>query len=210
MSLVCHRHKFIYLKTRKTASTSIQAGLSLICEEDDHVGFMTSMPMDYIPRGGTIKATRGQSHNYPEDIRKIYPEEWNKYRKVVCVRNPFFAAVSLAYHSGVYEVEKIRDWILENLEWNDMEKFVYYEGRLITERVIVFEDLIDSYEEVCLDLGFNPSPLPHLRKNTIQPLTKPHVRQVMDITTYRYIKGTHERILKRYYPELSFETLWTS
>jgi len=33
--IISHKHKFIFMKTRKTAGTSIQVALSKICGPDD-------------------------------------------------------------------------------------------------------------------------------------------------------------------------------
>lgn len=209
MSLICKEHRFIYLKTRKTGSTSVQVGLSKVCSTHDHIGFMTTPATDYQKQGKPLTSIRGKSHNYPEAIEKAFPEEWKTYRKVVCIRNPFTAAVSLAFHEGLKEIGKVRKWIKEHPHWLDMETFVYQDGNLITERIIKFENFIPSYQAVCLDLGFPPPLLPHLRQKK-SPILRSFIEEVIDTPSYKIIKNQHERLLKDFYPEISPKNIWPS
>ena len=40
--IICHEHKFIFIKTRKTAGTSIETALSKFCGESDSLTSLSS------------------------------------------------------------------------------------------------------------------------------------------------------------------------
>lgn len=164
MSIICHKHRFIYLKTRKTASTSIQVGLSRVCQEGDVVTRISANAPNYVIRGPHIRGIRGKSHNYPEDIKEQFPKEWKEYRKVVAIRDPYMAAASTAVYSGARSVHRAREWIKEHIEWLDNETFIFpFDGTKV-EHIIRFEHLREDYNRVCRELGFDPPGMPHLRR----------------------------------------------
>ena len=103
MSIICHEHEFIYLKSRKTASTSLQVAFSRVCKEGDTVTYISALAKNYQIRGEEIRGHRGRSHNYPEDLFEQFPLEWREYRKIVAVRNPYAYIVSVAIHAGMLD-----------------------------------------------------------------------------------------------------------
>ena len=60
--ILSHKHKFIFLKTKKTASTSLEIALSKICGKDDIV-----TPVSELTWLGNI---RYFEKNTEEDLRK--------------------------------------------------------------------------------------------------------------------------------------------
>ena len=98
--IVSHRHRFIFIKTRKTASTSIQIALSEFCGPDD---ILTPI----IDEGEPTKGYRGprndaglNTHSPARAIREHLGDElWSSYFKFCFERNPFDKAVSRYYWS---------------------------------------------------------------------------------------------------------------
>ena len=200
MSIICHEHEFIYLKTRKTASTSLQVAFSRVCKPGDTVTFISAAAKNYQIRGEEIPGHRGRSHNYPEDIAAKFPEEWKNYRKIAAVRNPYYAIVSTAIHAGMLEPVRARLWIRDKLKagWLDNETFLYpFDGTEI-DYVIRFEELEQGYQRVCDDLGIEVFQLPHIRKRGDIGFT---YDQVLDNDTRALIKEHSARTLKDYYGE---------
>ena len=77
--LVSHTHKFIYLKTKKTASTSIELFLKPWCDNG-------------------IAVTETHAHVHAKNIKKLIGEEvWQAYTKICPIRNPWDQLVSY-YH----------------------------------------------------------------------------------------------------------------
>ena len=64
MAIVCHKWRFIFIKTRKTAGSSVEIALSRVCSAED---FIT--PLDY--RGGSDEQLRRESGGHP-------PVNWRK------------------------------------------------------------------------------------------------------------------------------------
>ncbi|MDN3517871.1 sulfotransferase family 2 domain-containing protein [Aquisalimonas lutea] len=124
MAIVCHKHKFMFIKTRKTAGSSVEIALSRLCDADDFV-----TPLSY-PDGFDERLRResgGQSpvnwrkrwwqyrdwkeirhrikygkqamvlgtHATARELRNRYGDAtWNQYLRVTIERNPWDKAVS--------------------------------------------------------------------------------------------------------------------
>jgi hypothetical protein len=105
--IVSHEHRFIFLKTRKTAGTSIELALSQVCGPDDVITPLAEA--DEIvrrelggrgPQNHTKPTLRRNAHAHLPAIpvRKIVgPEVWDDYRKLTVERNPWDAVVSLYF-----------------------------------------------------------------------------------------------------------------
>ncbi|MCL2930743.1 MAG: hypothetical protein MGG11_00075 [Trichodesmium sp. MAG_R03] len=88
--IISHKYKFIFLKTKKTAGTSIEISLSRFCGDDDII-----TPIDFTDEA--IRKLLGQKpQNYldfrnhitsQEVLKKIEPSIWNTYYKFCFERN---------------------------------------------------------------------------------------------------------------------------
>lgn len=113
--IVSHRHRFIFIKSAKTASSSIELMLSKICGPDD---VLTSLaPFDerfdadyyeFQPRNNE----GFENHMSASEIKKKVGEGiWNQYLKITVVRNPWDMVVS-RYH---WEKERLWPSIRKNI-----------------------------------------------------------------------------------------------
>jgi hypothetical protein len=117
MTIISHRHRFIFLKTRKTAGTSVQAWLlehlgprDIIVSDRDlwplpRPFFSTPSPTtQWIEREIWIKRRlarlglrhmRLKPHTNATLVREVVGEEiWGQYRKIAIVRNPWDQTIS--------------------------------------------------------------------------------------------------------------------
>jgi hypothetical protein len=125
--LISHKYKFIFIKTRKTASTSIEMALSQLMDEGDAITPIapkdekTRTDMGIFPRNYSgrfnlvaeffhenrnierslkdfIKARRYYNHLAAEKIRsRLGKEKWDSYYKFCFDRNPWDKCLSHYY-----------------------------------------------------------------------------------------------------------------
>lgn len=118
--ILSHEHKFIFLKTKKTAGTSVELALSEICGPDDIITPVVKKdevlrkgrkPQNYVLHpdtytlGTRLRLAIGQearragaeffNHMAAWQVRRVVPAEiWRSYRKVTIERNPWDREVS--------------------------------------------------------------------------------------------------------------------
>ena len=112
--IISHKHKFIFLKTIKTAGTSIQAALAEHCGEEDiitgdsinkkNIDKFKNIPLHmYNPLEDPDSFTEippvlHHEHVYLSFIKQwLGSEIWNNYFKFAFIRNPFDLAISKYY-----------------------------------------------------------------------------------------------------------------
>ena len=119
--LISHRYKFIYTKTVKTASTSVEAYFERFClpdgeglpptdARDEHesetgiIGYRGKLreKRKWFQYRGKRLANPRWFHHMPAALiqRQIGAEIWDSYFKFCVVRNPFEKAISAYEHLG--------------------------------------------------------------------------------------------------------------
>lgn len=118
--ILSHAHRFIFLKTKKTAGTSVELALSELCGPDDVITPVIKRdealrrgrkPQNYLvaPENRTpqtrLRVAIGQeprkagseffNHMSARQVKRLVPTEvWRTYRKVTIERNPWDREVS--------------------------------------------------------------------------------------------------------------------
>jgi hypothetical protein len=184
--IISHDYKFIFIKTNKTAGTSVEIALSKFCGPDDIVTPISGndeaqrKEMGYtgaqnyqaerrlLPR--RISSLLGMSekkaffnHISAGRIRAQIPREtWDSYFKFCIERNPWDRAISGYFWKNRKEPRQpLIEWLKNGghkvLQERGRDLYLI-DGDIAVDRVIRYENLSDELEEIRLNLGL-PEPL---------------------------------------------------
>jgi hypothetical protein len=175
--LCSHKKKFIYLKTLKTAGTSVEIFFEKYCHpletysenhatnelitEDGIIGY----------RGSKPDLERFYNHMPAAKVRELLGESiWNSYYKFCVIRNPFDKVVSMFWMSlseadrlnlkyGPFQIvqQKFYEYTLNSSKFPLDRHIFLIDGELAVDHFIRFEFLNDDVKEVCRMLDIPPS-----------------------------------------------------
>lgn len=179
--IISHRYRFIFLRTEKTASTSLTAALREALGEDAlHAGLKRPAWAKYSPiHHGALKRNFPDlfglhPHATARQVRRLLgPEIFDSYFKFAVERNPWERQVSLYFHrewkKGNTSPDFDRDMrsvFYRNTEYVRLNNWsVYASGaHVAADRVLRYERLEDELAGLCETLSL-PAPLslPKLR-----------------------------------------------
>ena len=180
--IISHKHKFIFVKTKKTAGTSIEIALSNLCGKNDiltpiadedesqrrknkihpknyKIGihdFKIADLKELIKKG--LKYKRRQlysNHSTAKEIQKnLDPKIWNSYFKFCFERNPIDKAISAYnYHMKFSNQELSFEHFLKS---NDFYKnFHRYsiDDQIAVDFVGKYETLQDDFDHILRQIG---------------------------------------------------------
>ncbi len=183
--IVSHRHRYIFVRTRKTAGTSVEIALSKFCGPDDIV---TRDADDALRRelgypgpqnDGGISLTqytfgewrrfllrgeraRFKNHMAAARIRALVGENiWRSYYKFAIERDPWDKAISLYYWRTRNEAPRrpLLQFLKEVGTRSLSNAHIYLiDGQVAVDRIIAYEHLTAQLEEVRVKIGL-PEPL---------------------------------------------------
>ena len=168
--IVSHKHRFIFVKNRKTAGTSIEIGLGGICGDHDiitpispkderarvELGYRGAqrfnLPLKSWSSSRILKAIRKRnrkslqfySHIPSTEIVNHLPKDvWNNYFKFTVERNPYDKVVSFFFwRNGHKKYKSVADFIEDGGLWGK-DGFDLYSinGSIAVDKVYFYEDL---------------------------------------------------------------------
>ena len=187
--IISHTHKYIFLKSLKTAGTSVEAALSKHCGANDMVTPLGDYWFNRDERGEWIHSAMNSEGFYQHDSavdvkRKVDPEVWETYFKFSIARNPWDRVVSLfswearnrpelkpvrklhhklgvAFDEFAETARLFRAFVAG--EWSTNDHIYLIDGRLCVDYVIRYEALSDDIGEVCRRVGIPSVDLPRLK-----------------------------------------------
>jgi hypothetical protein len=211
--IISHRHKFIFLKTNKTAGTSVEIALSKFCGPDDIITPIspedeeTRRKLGYpgcqnyllpISSYGIYDAAswlfrRKRKHFYNHISAKevkafIGDQVWEEYFKFCIERNPWDRVISLYYWHCRSEPrptisEFIRSTVPLILKKRGYELYTI-DDKIAVDKVCLYENLSDELEAVRGHIG--------IPEKLELPRAKSQSRK--DKRSYRDILGEEERM----------------
>jgi hypothetical protein len=156
--IVSHSRKFIFLKTRKTAGTSLEIALSKYCGPEDvlaPINFDEDMRKEISGRGKQNYARpfrklsphqmyrflrRGEEVEVFTEhmtavaaMRLLAPEVWNSYFKFTIVRNPFDRMLSRYFWTMKARPDNRESWHIETLD-----QFLRYKAGCVNENWLIY------------------------------------------------------------------------
>ena len=154
--IVSHRHRFIFLKTRKTAGTSIEIHLSQLCDEGDIVTPFGVPEPGHLPRN----AEGYYNHMPSAEIReRVGRRIWNSYFKFCFERNPWDKVVSQYFFTrGRHGLEGLAfDDFVRSGELPVDSPAYRLEGEVCMDRIGQYADLLADLGRICGAIGI-PAP----------------------------------------------------
>lgn len=150
--IISHKYRFIFIKTIKTAGTSIEAYLSPYCGADDV--FTPVVP----PEAGHEARNFGGYYNHMSawQVRKaVGPDIWNGYFKFCVERNPWDKTVSdfCMANQRAGSRYQFADYFRRGRFCRSWELYTDVDGSLLVDRVLRYEQLDPQLGEVFQQLG---------------------------------------------------------
>ena len=186
--IISHSNQFIWIKTRKAASSSIEVGLNWICNKKDYINWLKE----------NKKAQEGLKLTKKSELRKygisphtdittlkekainqklITPEEWDSYFKFTIERNPWDKVISYYY----YRFANKSFHVTFQKFMNDWNWDICYNWPLYTENdeikvdyIMKFENIKEEMEFISEKIGKN---IELLNENRFRPKEEKDYRQ---------------------------------
>lgn len=183
--IVSHRHQFIFLKTKKVASTSVEIALSGLCGPDDIITPIAeehlrerkaqnyALPFRERPWAGkwrTLVGARvtarrsGFYHHMPAALARDYlgRDIFDRYFKFTIERNPWDRQVSHYYWQTRRDTPRpdFSDYIDRPRKEKRIDNFDIYsiDGEIVADHVMRYEDLDAEFERACRRFGLDKAP----------------------------------------------------
>lgn len=143
--IISHKHKFIFVKTFKTAGSSVEKYLYDYLGPND---ILTGSDRDGLP-SLNAKPVRHRSAKW---IKEKYPKEWKSYYKFAVDRNPWDVAVSWFYwmkHAGRIQDYTFDTW-LKQADYNGLKNWNRYtiDNKVAVDKVLKYENLKDEIKTI--------------------------------------------------------------
>lgn len=189
---ISHQYKFIFIKTRKTAGSSIENIFLNKIKNDFVFGGMPFEKLDPIN-------IRECEHSGYKFISRKFPKEWSEYYKFTVERNPWDKVVSRYHWYNAERPKKARgsfeEFIFGKKKFffkNDWD--LYANDQPLVDNVLRYENLNNDFKDVCriLNLPYN-NELNHTKlKSQYRNKAdyRSHYTEKTKAEVYKHYKGT--------------------
>ena len=171
--IVSHQHRLIFLKTRKTAGTSVEIALSRVCGPDDVITRLTDEDEELrASLGGRGPQNTDApplpvkpfNHMPARGVRRVVGRQvWRGYHRVTIERNPWDLVVSQYYwrHRAVETPPTFDEWVrtpmVEKLA-DKNAKIYRIDDRIVAHRIMRQESLDADLAALWSEQGLPGSP----------------------------------------------------
>lgn len=224
--IVSHRYRFIFIKTHKTAGSSMEMALGPLCGPDDIVTPMESNRGTDIPRNFHADTPLGRAYAKSKWVRKcidrhspllgawyyehmpatrvrelVGRDVWNRYHKFCFERNPWAKVVSYfnwKRHGQGRSVPEFRDYVLRKTHRLPMDARLYFDGdECLMDEVIDYSDFQGGFADVCQRLGIPYDGHMPREKTGVKQEKGGDYRDYYDDETREKVAGAFAREIRR-------------
>lgn len=211
--ILSHQHQFIFVRCRKTASTSLEIALSRICGPHDIITPIRGEdevlrerlggrpPQNYRSQDGTM---RFYNHMPAAEIRILSGERtWSSYFRWCVERNPWDKVVSMYYHRHPrHDRPPLRTFVASGASVRPFNYRLYtIGGERAVDRIIRYEDLPAELELLAsmLNIPAQALELPRAKAAFRDPQRRPYVEEYEPWTRYMVAYQFAEEIAMHHY-----------
>ena len=146
--LLSHKYKFIFIKTKKTAGTSVEIELNKIMSDEDIVTPIKPPHSNHFPRNYIFGKKKLFNHINATDIKQIIPSSiFNNYFKFCIEREPvekclsdFFMYKNSPYHNFKYLNYTWENYLNKAIFPIDTKKYTDHKNNLCVDKIIKYEN----------------------------------------------------------------------
>lgn len=215
--IISHKHKFIFLKTTKTAGTSIEIALSKFCGSQDIItpistedeknrsilgyrgsqnyiipfsNYSFSDMVNFLIR---VKKRKYHNHIAANLVRRVIGEKiWDQYFKFCFARNPWDRAVSQYYWRRAEGSPHNFSEFINSRNLRSLRKKGYglytIDGEVVVDRICRYENIADELDFIRKQLKLpGKLELPRTKSGTRNDTV--HYRDLFDNTDRKKIAG---------------------
>jgi hypothetical protein len=224
--IVSFERRFIFLRTMKTGSTSVELALAQLCGPDDILTNVSKfeahrqgrgqqnniVPLETVPFWSRLAWAFGMdakragiqlpNHAYAKTVRRLVtPEQWAAFTKISIERNPWDREVShyLYRQRNGKESGTFAEFVRRGWRRRTIPNFDIYaiDGKIVADEVMRFETLSADFDAVMARLDVeDPPKLAHL--NVSRPGEKPDYRSYYDAPTRDAVAQRYAREIEAF------------
>lgn len=200
--IISHRYRFIFLKTIKTAGTSLETFLSTVCAETDVVTTFG----DPVPTHRPRNFDGFYNHMSGDEVRtKVGNEIWKDYLKFCVVRNPWDKVIShysMVKNSPRHQHNGNPDLSLdEYLEMGlyNLDYAIYTEketGVVLVDQVARYESLEPDLMRILESLSIPSQGVLNVRAKSQFRTDRRHYREILNTRQAEHIAQIYSHEIK--------------
>jgi len=184
--IISHKHKFIFIKTEKTAGTSIEISLSKYCGPDDVITPISpedelkrkklgyrgpqnyKVPFSKYSMIDCLKSLYSRKLKYfynhigaSEIMQYVDQETWDSYFKFSFERNPWDKVISWYFWRFPAEPRPTISEFIQSREANIVKGFELYTcaSDVVVNKVFLYEEISDAMDELRERLSLEETPV---------------------------------------------------
>ncbi len=228
--IISHSRRFIFIKIKKTAGSSLEAALGRYCDDTD---IITSLPKDeekfrmkYYGRGAQncriplkkwtaqdwIRVIKGKQIEFYNHVPAVYVmrhidrDLWNKYFKFCFERSPFEKVISYVYFK--FSPENNLNAYITNSLLHTIQKggsrLYRYKNEILVDKIYRYEELPAAMEDLSSRLELDPPlELPRLKAGYRKDRQMWH--EILSKESIQKIRDCFSWELETLYPDVARE-----